>query len=176
MMGSALGAGVVLGLTAINPVVGAGAAAVMAVGEAVSFAMGHAGVKGSTPSGGELTIAAADKKSYAEKNPESYTDILGDTYNVGTGQKQKQAGPVDQKISNAVRDVSKDYSQDQIAGDVRSMMNKQMEEFGWAQKKLKDIGSDDPKTIAKLDMEGLNFEKQKPAPVALAAPKAFSFG
>lgn len=179
MMPSILGGGAVMALTALNPVVGAGAAVVMAVGEAISFATGHAGVKGSMPQG-ELSIAAADKKSYAESHPQStYLDTAGDTYAVSTGQKQSPAAQqqplatLDGKLASATKDVSANYGQDQIAGDIKSMLSKQQKDYAWAQSKLDILGLKDPNASPTLDvamaMDMKPLEHKKAANFAIPA-------
>lgn len=161
VMPSILGGGAIMALTAINPVMGAGAAAIMAVGEAISFATGHAGVKGSMPQG-ELTIAAADKKSFAESHPQNtYLDTAGDTYAVTTGQKQapaaqaQPASTLDRRLAMATQEVAGDYSQEQMAGDIKSMLGEQQKNYAWAQNKLEMLGSKDPNASPTLDIAAM---------------------
>ena len=180
MMGSTIGAGVVLGLALINPVFGAGAGAVMAVSEAASFALGfaggHAGVKGSKPAGGEeftLTnsIASFDKSGeMVSYTPYCEQDV---TYNVSTG--QKQAGPVDSKVLNAINDLSPYYSEKQMSEDTASVLQQNKDNFLWAQNKLEMLGRKDQNNNTDFDAKGLNIEQPKLA-VIPTAPKAFAFG
>lgn len=190
---SAVGSGAILALTAVNPMLGAGAAVIGAGIEAVNFARsaasatfstGHAGVKGSMPAGGELTLAAADKKSFAESHgAEPYVDVLGESWDGQSGQKVAAAKPtapvgnhLDQRLAAATQEVSKKYDKDQIHTDIRYMLDKEMKNYAWAQNKLEMLGAG-PDDVVGMDMKKINetlditAPKETPKPFrGLAAP------
>lgn len=157
--------GVAFALGAIAPPLGALAGVGMVIREVANF-VGHAATHGAQ---GELTMANAAATFDQSGEMTSYKPACEDvTYNVATGQPQRQA-PLS-PLGAAVGEVASGYDNEQIRGDIKSMMDKETEKYGWAQNKLKTLGFEPSSMVADAS---LDMTPDKPRPRAFHAP---SFG
>ena len=79
----------------------------------------------------------------------------------------------EQRLGNIVGQVAGDYDAEQIQRDVRSMLDKQAKNYGWAQNKLDMMGVLDPNSQKSLE---LSDEAKLALKIDTPRPKALNVG
>lgn len=164
--------------------IAAGIGVAMAAKDAINFSIGHAAVNGAQ---GELTMAASAATFDKDNNMTSYTSACDNvTSDVKSGKPimGQAAAPLrgQHNLDAIVGQVADKYDPEQIQRDVRSMLEKEQQKYGWAMNKLdmlgfkdpsitKDLGVDNTMTAAKLEAP-----RPKALNVGMGAPAAFGMG
>lgn len=164
--------------------VAAGIGVAMAAKDAINFSIGHAAVNGAQ---GELTLASSAATFDEDNNMTSYTAACDNvTSDVKSGKPimGQAAAPIrgQHNLNAIVGQVADQYDPEQIQKDVRSMLEKEQKNYGWAMNKLEMLGYRDP-TISKdlgVDntMAAVKLEAPRPKAlnVGMGAPAPFGMG
>ncbi len=187
---SALGAAALLAVGAAAPAmagIAAGVGVAMAARDAINFSTSHAAINGAQ---GELTMAASAATFDKDNNMTSYTAACDNvTSDVKSGKALSTvAAPAavplrgQHNMGAIIDQVADKYDPDQIQKDVRSMLEKEQKNYGWAMNKLDMLGFGDPKIAKDLGVDNtmtdikLETPRPKALNVGMGAPAAFGMG